>query len=87
MGKWEKHLMENTANNREPHYKEKGRHSERLMLMLDLFRRKHFPKRLHEYLRKRTLAGGAHIVIVNPNHLILGVGYIPYHCDQIHNEK
>jgi hypothetical protein len=53
MGKWEKHLMENTANNKEPRYKEKGRHSASLMMMLDLFRGKHFPKRLHEIILGR----------------------------------
>lgn len=66
MGKWEKHLMENTANNKEPRYKEKGRHSASLVMMLDLFRGKHFPKRLHEIILG-SLGGGAHIV-VNSNH-------------------
>lgn len=80
--------MVNSANNRGPHNKQKGKHGTNLVLMLGLFMEKCSPKRLHEiilgresWLREPMLSLWTWVTPFS------GVSYVPYCCGQIPDKK
>lgn len=80
--------MVNTAIDREPHNKQKGKHGSSLVLMLDSFRGKCFPERLHEIILGwesclwEPMWSWSTWITILP-----GVSYVPYCCGQIHDKK